>query len=132
MPKTLKNMKPNETDTPPVQNTTTRTTSPVAAGPVSVIDPKGLLKDKPVPGQAPFYQLTNEELLKLKNVNLQRQIHDAELRNLDLQEILVVRTISERVGEDTSNWKFDVQRGILIRPTQNTPPQKVPAPTEAQ
>ena len=62
------------------------------------------------------YRLTENEILKFKNLKLQQELKSRELDNLALQEELVAKMVSQRVGEDVSRWKFDLQQAIVIRP----------------
>lgn len=66
--------------------------------------------------QSMQYKLHDNEILKIKNLRLQRQLHESELRNIILQEQLIINQVSARVGEDISNWKFDMQNGRVVRP----------------
>lgn len=75
------------------------------------------------PKQANQYRLTENEILKFKNLNLQKQLANKDLESAGLQEELVAKLVSARVGEDVSRWKFDLQRGIVSRlPSNQAPP----------
>ncbi|MGW8179177.1 MAG: hypothetical protein ACWGQW_10525, partial [bacterium] len=85
------------------------------------------------------YRLTETEVLKFKNLKLQQELASREIDNLALQEELIARMVSQRVGEDVSRWKFDLQQAIVMRPpttamaTPDNPApftQSVPQPKE--
>lgn len=59
------------------------------------------------------FKLEEVEILKLKNIGLQRQLLEKEKENLSLQEALIVKAVSSRVGTDVSKWKFDFQKQIV-------------------
>jgi len=62
------------------------------------------------------HKLSENEILKFKNLQLQKQLHRAELNNISLQEELIARSVSVRVGEDISGWQFDIQNGVVFKP----------------
>lgn len=64
------------------------------------------------------YKLDNEEILKLKNLSLQKQLVDKEMENILLQQQLVIGQISGRVGEDVSKWHFDLQQQAVMKPPE--------------
>lgn len=63
-----------------------------------------------------LYKLESEEILKLKNLGLQRQLAEKEIESAMLQQQIVVGQISSRVGEDVSRWQFDLQKQMVVKP----------------
>ncbi len=70
---------------------------------------------KQPPTEKKKHILEEIEVLKLKNIGLQREILSKNQENLALQEALVVKTISERVGEDIAKWTFDIQKQVVYK-----------------
>lgn len=62
------------------------------------------------------YHINELEILKFKNIQLQKQLARKEIESLNLQEALVAKMISERVGEDVTTWQFDLERGMVFSP----------------
>ena len=84
---------------------------------------------KPSPPTKPLlYQLTENEILKFKNIGLQRQLHDSEVEKLLLQKELIAQQISVRVGQNVSRWDFDLKKGVVMHPQQA--PQSQLTPTQ--
>jgi len=79
-------------------------------------DPKDAPPTENKPKKPGGYRLTETEVLKFKNLKLQQELKSRELDNLALQEELIAKMVSQRVGEDVSRWKFDLQQSIVIRP----------------
>ena len=81
------------------------------------------IKEQVAPIKSGMVQLTGDEILKLKNLLLQKQLANKELENVSLQEHIISGMISARVGEDVSRWQFDLQRGIAVKTNQNPSPE---------
>lgn len=62
------------------------------------------------------HQLTENEILKFKNIALQKQLNESEISKLSIQEELVAQLVSKRVGEDVSRWHFDLKNGTVFDP----------------
>ena len=61
-------------------------------------------------------KLTENELLKLKNVALQKENLEMQRQNLHLQEMLLVKEISVRANVDVNGWVLNPQHGVLVKP----------------
>lgn len=68
------------------------------------------------------YNLTENEVLKFKNIALQKQYLQSEIEKLTLQEELLAQTVSNRVGQNVSKWIFNFQESQVFHP--NYQPEK--------
>jgi len=63
------------------------------------------------------HKLTENEILKFKNVALQRQYFKSELEKLLYQEELLVQLVSNRVNENISGWDLNINTGTVSKPS---------------
>lgn len=78
------------------------------------------IKNEELVKKSPSFSLSNEEILKFKNIHLQKQLANKELQSMRLQEEIVARQVSDRVGQNVTNWEFSLEEGIVTNSRKKT------------
>lgn len=60
--------------------------------------------------------MTEVEILRFKNIALQRQILERDNRRINTDEIMLVNEISARLNiENPKEWLFDIDNGTITK-----------------
>lgn len=65
--------------------------------------------------QPDIYNLTEVEVLKLKNLQLQRQTLQKEFQLIIIQEEIIANQVSNRLGQNVGKWEFDLEKAVVKR-----------------
>jgi len=105
-----------------------------------------LEKNKKPDNSMTIVKLTEMDLLKMKNLGLQKENIELQRQSLFLQEALLIKDISSGLGINVQGWTFDPIQGTLSKsqvrslpplehpdlPTPSAGPGTVDQKTEAQ
>lgn len=72
------------------------------------------------------FKLSAQELMELKNIQLQKRLNQAEADKTTLEEVIWAKNVNARTQLDMRNYSVDISNGECTRLPQAIEPKQVP------